>query len=166
MRVTMMGWALVALTTLAAADRVDAGQAAAPPCPAIVSAEFAGWSKPVSVAPGGMLAIGAVKRLALKPSGGVSFEVAPAKRPATDTFSGVVRFNVAKAATYRVALAGPAWVDVVQGGKVLTSLAHAHGPACSPVKKMVDFMLPAGRYALQLSGAKTSDLAVSITMIR
>ncbi|MES3081389.1 hypothetical protein [Sphingomonas faeni] len=78
----------------------------------------------------------------------------------------MVRFDVAKAGTYRVALGGAAWIDVVQSGKVLTSAAHAHGPACSPVKKMVDFVLPAGRYALQLSGAKTAELFVSVTTIR
>ena len=166
MRTTMVNWAFVATVMFVSADRVAAQQAAASPCPTTVAAEFAGWSKPASVAPGGVLPIGPVGRLALKPSAGVSFEVTPAKAPAAETFSGVVRFDVAKAGTYRVALGGAAWIDVVQSGKVLTSTAHAHGPVCSPVKKMVDFVLPAGRYALQLSGAKTPDLAVSITAIR
>ncbi len=166
MRTTMAGWALVATVMFVSADRVAAQQAAAPPCPATLAAEFAGWSKPASVAPGGVLPVGSVGRLALKPSAGVSFEVTPTKAPAADTFSGVVRFDVAKAGTYRVALGGAAWIDVVQSGTVLTSTAHAHGPVCSPVKKMVDFALPAGRYALQLSGAKTAELSVSITTIR
>jgi hypothetical protein len=166
MRTMMVNWALVATVMFVSADRVAAQQVAAPSCPTTVAAEFAGWSKPASVASGGVLPIGPVGRLALKPSAGVSFEVTPAKAPAAETFSGVVRFDVAKAGTYRVALGGAAWIDVVQSGKVLTSTAHAHGPACSPIKKMVDFMLPAGRYALQLSGAKTAELPVSITTIR
>lgn len=166
MRTTMAGWVLMATVMFVSADRVAAQQAAAPSCPATVAAEFAGWSKPASVASGGVLPIGSVGRLALKPSTGVSFEVTPAKASAADTFSGVVRFDVAKAGKYRVALGGAAWIDVVQSGKVLTSTAHAHGPVCSPIKKMVDFVLPAGRYALQLSGAKTAELSVSITTIR
>lgn len=166
MRTTMAGWVLVATTMVVAADRVEAQQAAASPCPTTVAAEFAGWSKPASVAPGGVLPIGPVGRLALKPSAGLSFEVTPTKAPAADTFLGVVRFDVAKAGTYRVGLGGAAWIDVVQSGKVLPSTAHAHGPVCSPMKKMVDFALPAGRYALQLSGAKTAELSVSVTTIR
>lgn len=167
MRMKTAGWALAVVTTMIVpAGMVHAGQAAAPPCPATIAAEFAGWSKPASIASASALAIGQVGRLALTPSTDAKFEVTPTKPPATGTFSGVVRFDVAKAGTYRVALGGPLWIDVVQGGKALTSVAHAHGPACSPVKKMVDFALPAGRYALQLSGAKTPDALVSITTIR
>ncbi|MES3081388.1 hypothetical protein [Sphingomonas faeni] len=71
MRTTMASWVLVATVMFVSADRVAAQQAGAPSCPATVATEFAGWSKPASVAPGGVLPIGSVGRLALKPSAGV-----------------------------------------------------------------------------------------------
>lgn len=133
------------------------------PCTAtVLPQELAGWTKRVAVKSGDTVAIGRGAVLALRPSGDVTFVVAPAKMPESDSFSGTVSFEVTVAGTYRVALDSPAWVDVVSSGKVLDSVAHGHGPACSPVRKMVDFELSPGRYALQLSGAKTASVTVLV----
>lgn len=133
------------------------------PCTAtVLPPELAGWADPAAAKSGDAIAIGRGAVLALQPSGAVTFAVAPAKSPAAGTFSGTVLFEVKAAGTYRVALNGPVWVDVIGGGKALASVTHGHGPACSPVRKMVDFVLTPGRYALQLSGAKTASVTVLI----
>lgn len=139
-------------------------QTAEPPCAAtVLPPEFAGWAKPVAAKSGDAVAIDRGAVLALLPSGDVTFAVASAKPPVAGTFSGTVSFEVKTAGTYRVALSGPVWIDVIGGGKALDSARHGHGPACSPVRKMVDFVLTPGRYALQLSGAKTASVTVLVT---
>ena len=133
--------------------------AAAAPCPATAAplpAELAGWSPMalVSATPKGdqRLTIGQGATAALRPSPLVKL-AAPASHPPTpDTTSGVFAFTVAAPGRYRVALGAGAWIDVVQGGKALPSVAHAHGPACSPVHKMVDYDLRPGSYRLQVVG--------------
>ena len=71
-------------------------------------------------------------------------------------------FQVARAGTYRVALGTSAWIDVVRAGRALPSQAHGHGPACTGIRKIVDFRLTPGRYVLQLSGTMATTLPVLI----
>ena len=74
----------------------------------------------------------------------------------------LVPFEVAEDATYRVALSDGAWVDVSAGNMVSRSSAHAHGPACSGIRKIVDFPLRRGRYALHITGISTPNIRVLI----
>ncbi len=53
----------------------------------------------------------------------------------------------------------------MQAGKSLSSVAHAHGPDCTGVRKMVDFRLSPGAYILQLSGATEASLPVMIVRL-
>ena len=131
--------------------------AAAPVCPATpapLPAELAGWS-PQTLLPAngaGLLTIGHGAAAALRPSASVTL-VAPAGHPAAPgTTSGVFTFTAPAAGRYRVALSAGAWVDVVRAGKPLPSVAHGHGAACSPVRKMVDYDLQPGTYRLQVVG--------------
>lgn len=157
----MMAGLLLAIAAPVGAQTVEA------PCTApMLPPELSGWAKPVAAKSGGTVAIGQGSVLALAPSDAVTFAVAPAKLPAAGTFSGTVSFAVKAAGTYRVALSGPVWVDVIGGGKALVSVTHGHGPACSPVKKMVDFALTPGRYALQLTGAKTANVTVLVARMK
>ena len=47
-------------------------------------------------------------------------------------------------------------------GKIIGSVAHTEGPPCSGIRKIVDFTLAPGRYALQLSGATKAPTRVLI----
>ena len=67
-----------------------------------------------------------------------------------------------EAARYRIALGAGAWIDVVEDGRAVTSVAHAHGPACSGIHKTVDFDLAPGKYVLQVAG---SDAPVATVMV-
>lgn len=81
-------------------------------------------------------------------------------------FGGLFAFSVAEAGVYRVALGAAAWIDVAGDGGGLVSVGHAHGPACSGVRKMVDFALAPGRYRLALSRAEGADMPVMIVRLR
>jgi hypothetical protein len=137
--------------------------AAAPVCTAIVAppAGLEAWS----VAPGmtgDVIAPGKNIALTLQPVDGVTFPLAPGRQPGAGTFGGVYHVTVATAGTYRVALQNGAWIDLVRDGKSLTSVAHMEGPACSGIRKIVDFALQPGTYMLQLSGAKIAQMRILI----
>nr|WP_179220809.1 hypothetical protein [Sphingomonas laterariae] len=44
-------------------------------------------------------------------------------------------------------------------------IATAHGPACSGVRKMVDFRLKAGRHVLQIAGSASPAIALMVTRL-
>lgn len=147
---------------------------AAPACPAapVIQAELAGWSAAVPVVAGRTVAAAAPlpggrgARVVLAPATAVTLPVAPGKAAPLGTSSGVVSFTVPERGRYRVALAAGAWVDVVADGKALPSVAHGHGPACSPIRKQVDFDLQPGRYLLQVVGSRTATLDLMVARLR
>jgi hypothetical protein len=56
-------------------------------------------------------------------------------------------------------------IDLVDGnGTAVVSAAHSHGPACSGVHKIVDFVLAPGTYILQISG--NADRAGKVLVVR
>jgi len=140
-------------------------QAAAPAaCPTPVSPppELAGWTMPRALSAAGELVVGRAYRVPLRPVGTVRFAVPQGRAAKPGSRAGAFGFAVARAGTYRVALDSGLWVDVVGGGRALASTAHGHGPACSGVRKMVDFAMAPGRYVLQLSGADTAEARVMV----
>ncbi|MDE2404145.1 MAG: hypothetical protein KGM17_05450 [Sphingomonadales bacterium] len=161
-----MRWAMV----LAAMTATPAGaqEAPAPACTATVKAEgaLAAWGVETAMTANGAatLKVGQAARLTLAPVAAVHWAAAPAKAPAAGTFGGVVNVYVAKAGTYRVALGAGAWLDVIRTGETAAtpSTAHAHGPACTGVRKLVDFTLVTGRYAVQVSGAPEATIGMLV----
>lgn len=143
-------------------------QAAPAPAPAPVCttttpppAGFEAWGA-ISAITKGPIAIGQGTGLMLDPSDKVAFALTPDRAPKPGSFAGVYQFNVATAGTYRIALAAGAWIDVVRDGKSLASVAHMEGPACSGIRKIVDFTLTPGAYTLQLSSATKAPMRVLI----
>ncbi len=91
---------------------------------------------------------------------------APLGKPiAPDDRGGLLVFHIALGGTYRVALGGKGWIDVVQAGRSLQSTVHAHGTPCSGIAKTVDFALAPGDYVLQLSDAATPHLSVLLSRL-
>lgn len=72
--------------------------------------------------------------------------------------------EIAEAGTYGVALDQGAWIDVGRDGEALRSTAHGHGPACSTIRKIVDFALQPGRYTITLS--RTQAVSVRLLVVR
>jgi hypothetical protein len=142
---------------------LQAAPSAAPVCSATVAppAGLEAWSTaPTTTADS--IAPGKPAKVTLLPVTGVTFALAPERKPADGSFAGVYHLSVATAGTYRVALDKSAWIDLVRDGKSLATAAHTEGPACSGIRKIVDFALEPGTYTLQLSGAKAAQMTVLI----
>jgi hypothetical protein len=71
---------------------------------------------------------------------------------------------IAEAGTYGVAVDRGAWIEVARDGATLTSNGHGHGPACSTIRKIVDFQLLPGRYTITLS--RTQAPTVRLLVVR
>ncbi|MCW1429902.1 homogentisate 1,2-dioxygenase [Novosphingobium sp. JCM 18896] len=133
--------------------------------------ELAPWTSPipfeagsvVDTAPG--LAVGQAANVTLKPTPEVRYALRPEKPGGSVSFGGLIALNVAEAGTFRVALSSGAWIDLVQDGKAVTSTSHGHGPACSGVRKMVDFPLKPGRYTLQLGANGAPQMTVLVARL-
>ncbi|MBB4632242.1 homogentisate 1,2-dioxygenase [Sphingosinicella soli] len=125
--------------------------------------ELATWSAaPAPLSKDAALTAGIPARAALKPTSEVTFTSAPERETKPDSFGGVLRFETPEAGTWRVSLGAGGWIDVLSGGKPVASIAHGHGPACSGIRKIVDFALPAGTYVLQISNAATNSIDVMV----
>lgn len=101
----------------------------------------------------------------LKLSPDVHYPVRPEKPGGSVGYGGLFGLTVKRAGTYRVALGSAAWIDVLAGKRAVASTAHGHGPACSGIRKMVDFPLKAGRYTVQIATSGTPDLALMVVKL-
>lgn len=160
--------AAVLLPLLLAAPAVAQDPATDPACTNVRVAlppELAGWSQQVPVSAGvkpgegATLTVGQAALVALHPAKHLA--LAPSSK-AADGNGGTLSLPITTAGTYRVALGGNAWVDLVQQGKAHPSIAHGHGPKCTGVGKIVDFKLAPGNYAIQLSGSEAANLTLLV----
>ncbi|HLZ79749.1 MAG TPA: hypothetical protein VKQ09_10455 [Sphingomonas sp.] len=111
------------------------------------------------------LVLGELADVALVPAEAMILAAPLGKPVAPGDRGGLLGFHIALTGTYRVALSGKAWIDVVQHGRSLPSAAHAHGEPCSGVVKQLDFALAPGDYVLQLSDSSTPRLSVLLTRL-
>lgn len=109
-----------------------------------------------------LLPLGAAREIGLLPVGEVRYAVQPVRPDEGAVHGGLVAFDVARRGTYRVALGGGAWIEVVSGTRARRSVGHAHGPECSGIRKIVDFELSPRRYLLQLSASKEARVTAMI----
>jgi hypothetical protein len=100
----------------------------------------------------------------LVPHAMVKFAMTPERQPKTpDSLGGIVSVsNGGKPGTYQVTASTDAWLDVIQNGKFVASIAHSGRRDCPDVRKSVRFNLEAGPVAIQVSGSaqKVINLAV------
>ncbi|MBB4153652.1 hypothetical protein GGQ80_001558 [Sphingomonas jinjuensis] len=147
---------------------------AAPACATVAAPppELAGWSaaRPLRAGTSGegapAVTPGTAADIQLRPTAQLRYPVAPAKPGAAATAGGVFSLTIDRAGRYRIALGAGAWVDVVRDGAALASVAHGHGPACSGVRKMVDYDLAPGRYLIQLAGSTTPTIRLMVARLR
>ncbi len=132
-----------------------------------VPAEYSAWADPQSAPANGkgQLEPGAAYDLVLVPSDEVAYRLPPERRAQEGSFGQVAALHLERAGTYRIALDKAAWIDVVSGGTRTASTAHGHGPACSGIRKIVDFELAAGDHAIQLSGSPDAQMRIMVTRI-
>jgi hypothetical protein len=111
------------------------------------------------------LTVGETARVTLLQTPAVAYPLHPEKPGGADSFGGLLQLVVPARGTYRVVLGSRAWIDLVApGGAAVQSVAHSMGPACTGIRKMVDFTLAPGSYTVQLSG--NADNASTVLVIR
>lgn len=155
------------------AGPMDAGGAPCPAGPAALPPGLAGWTAAVPVRAAtatGELALATIEpgrgvRATLSPAARIAYPVAPGHPGEPGTLGGLFAFAVTRGGTFRVALGAGAWIDVVRDGQAVASIAHGHGPACSPIRKTVDFTLAPGRYVLEVSGNHAPVLALMVAPV-
>lgn len=143
---------------------VGSGQviaAEAPACAAIkLPAEWAGWATPNAVPADGALAPGKAYTVTLSPMADVPISAFDGEELPEGSRGAVFNLVIRQAGTYRVTVGDPMWIDLIGPDGVVESTAHAHGPDCSGLGKMVDFPLRQGTYRLELSAAEVPTSAV------
>ena len=158
---------------LADAPAPMAMAAAAPVCTAPVApaGALAPWAAPTALTASGdpgrlaPLAIGQAANLTLLPTPAVKYALRPEKPGGSVSYGGLIVISAPQAGIYRVALSSGAWIDVLKGGKALTSVAHGHGPDCTGVRKMVDFALQPGQYTIQIAASGTPAIKVLVALL-
>lgn len=104
--------------------------------------------------------------LSLAPQQDVHFVLRPEKRSLTDgAYAGLARLHVAAAGLYRISIDKPFWIDVIAKDQFVESQDFAGFPGCGPPRKIVVYELPAGDLTLQLSGAVSPRVRVTLTRV-
>ncbi len=159
---------LAALPLVSAAQEMPAAKASCATMDQNLPADLAGWTAQTPLAAAarpadlGKAAITPGKAIAgdLPQTSTVKFVTQPERPGGSVSHGGMFELKIDKAGTYVIGLGSGAWIDVLKDGKPLTSTAHSPGPACSTLRKMVDFPLEPGRYVLQISANADAKLPI------
>jgi len=166
-------WMIVLSAATCVVPQVARAAEDAPVCtaPGTLPAAMAGWATPVAQAAAATpddleaatLPIGQATKVRLLQTPAVTYPLRPAKPGGSVSFGGLLQLSVAAHGSYRVALDSPAWIDLVSpNNTAVDSFAHGHGPACTSVRKMVDFVLEPGIYTLEISATGSPDGEVMV----
>ncbi len=172
----MLATPLISLLALASGPQampsMDHSAVACPSTPVPLPSGLEGWGRRQPVRAGGTVstattvALGSGVTATLLPTLQVTYAVPPHKPGEPASSGGMFAFSVQTAGRYRVALGSSAWIDVLSGTTSVTSVAHAHGPDCTGVRKMVDFDLAPGRYLLQVAGNGGATLPLMVVRLK
>ncbi|MEZ5937271.1 MAG: hypothetical protein R3C52_03530 [Hyphomonadaceae bacterium] len=92
----------------------------------------------------------------------IDYPTTPEKMGAVDSYGGVFSVTVEVAGTYAVALDSKAWIDMLEGGNVVASAAHSHGPECTTIRKVVSFELQPGPHVIQIAASANAEMAIMV----
>lgn len=159
---------LAAATPAVAAAAAPAKDAASCPAAPVLTPELADWARDASsktiYAYGDDLGadwspLGAARtELPLHKFESLRYGIASDRKPDVYKFGGMIPIDVKKPGRLVVALDAGAWIDLVRAGVVVKSVTHGHGPACSGIRKMVEYDVTQGRYLLQIVNAPTASI--------
>lgn len=93
----------------------------------------------------------------------VQYVIKPEKPGGSVAYGGLLILDVRNAGTYQINLSSGAWIDLLKDGTAVMSGAHAPGPACSGIRKTVQFPLQPGRYVIQISANGDPTIAVLVS---
>ncbi len=168
MRGLALASALILVPVVAAAQEMPAGKPNCTSMDQALPADLASWTAQTPLAAAADAA--SLSKAALTPgkavtadlpqTASVHFVTQPERPGGSVSHGGMFELRIDKAGTYVIGLGSGAWIDVLKDGKPLTSTAHSPGPACSTLRKMVDFPLQPGRYVLQISANADAKLPI------
>jgi hypothetical protein len=123
-----------------------------------------GWFGDVaSVDSGAVIVANRGYAVALQPTDAVVFRVTPERAPRPDTFGAMLDVaNAGAPGLYQITLSDDAWIDVVQEGARLPSVAFTGQKDCPGARKSVRFALKAGGLTIQISNAPTAAINLAI----
>jgi hypothetical protein len=165
----MMTAAALGLAPMAAAaQEMPASKAACATMDAALPPDLAAWTAQTPLAAAASpatlskasLTPGKAVTAELPQTSDIHFVTQPERPGGSVSHGGMFELKIDKAGTYVIGLGSGAWIDVLKDGKPLTSAAHSPGPACSTLRKMVDFPLEPGRYVLQVSANADARLPI------
>lgn len=173
MRILLLSALIVPLIAVPPADAAAPEKVDCATATVILPAELADWGKRAPLAAAGavgdvdaaMLTAGAAVEARLRPAADVRYVTSPQKPARAGGHGGLFSFEVSQPGTYRVAMSGGGWVDILNGGRPASTSAHGHGPACSGIRKMIDFPLNRGRYVVQVMGNPDPSVALLIARL-
>jgi hypothetical protein len=101
----------------------------------------------------------------LTPFADAKLAVAPERAPKSNhSFAGSIDVAApARRGTYKITLSLEGWIDVVQDGKRLQSIAATGATGCNGVRKSVKFALAAAPFTVQFSGVEADSVGVAIS---
>ena len=151
-------------------------EVACPATPVPLPSGLEGWVRKQPVRAGDtartatILPLGSGVTATLLPTPQVTYAVHAKKPGGPASSGGMFAFTVPARGRYRVVLSSAAWIDVLRDSTLGTSgvappipsVAHAHGPDCTGLRKMVDFDLMPGRHLLQVVGNSTAVLPMMV----
>jgi hypothetical protein len=101
----------------------------------------------------------------LRPLADAKLPVAPERAPKSNTtFAGFIEVPApAKAGVYAITLSSAGWIDVVQSGQPVKSIASTGATGCDGVRKSVKFTLAKMPFTVQLSGVEANSVGIAIS---
>ena len=102
--------------------------------------------------------------VALTPFADAKLPAPPERAPKSPTsFAGFLQVPAPKAGTYKITLSSEGWIDVVQNGHTVKSIAFSGALGCDGVRKSVKFELAAQPLTIELSGVPDSTIKVAVS---
>jgi hypothetical protein len=165
--------ALALLPSFALAQEMQHAPANCPADAKPLPASLSSWTAKTDLAAAGnaagldaaALAPGKAVTVNLRRTREVAYVIQPEKPGGSVAYGGLLQLNVKDTGTYQVNLNSGAWIDVLKDGAAVTSGAHAPGPACSGIRKTVQFPLTPGHYVIQLSANADPTIAVMVSRV-
>jgi hypothetical protein len=114
-------------------------------------------------ASGATIAVGQAYRIALGPGDRVAFAAPPERAPKAGSFGAALGLaEIDRPGLYQITLSDEAWLDVVQGGAALKSVAFSGQKNCPGVRKSVRFDLKPGAATIQISNSAGAAINLAI----
>lgn len=118
---------------------------------------------PALASGGSFPGLGQGASVALLPQGEVAYTVKPARAPKSSPAHGAeMQLPAGSGGAIQVTLSAEAWVDIVQGGKVLRSTAFSGRTGCPGIRKSVRFTLVPGPAAIAISDAPETTIKLAV----